>query len=124
MSGSVLTRARADMARFTTAGGFEEDITLSLPDGTNPVAIKGLTAKPHMSLDTDGQVVDSARVHVTVIEAHLVAAGYTVRNASAEVSLHKHRVAVADSTGVVRNYRVSQSFPDETLGSITLILVD
>jgi hypothetical protein len=38
------------------------------------------------------------------------------------VALQGHKVAVADSTGVVKNYVVREQYPDETIGLIVLIL--
>ena len=41
-----------------------------------------------------------------------------------EATLKNHRVSISDSTNNVKEYLVSENYPDEKLGLIVLILVD
>ena len=119
----TLASAIEDWKRFATAGGFEVDITLTTPDDVTTADIKGIAMKHHLSIDTDGREVSAKNAHITIIEADLVAANYPVRDAvNGEVKLKKHKVSYPDSTGNVKNYRISRTYPDETVGVITCIL--
>jgi len=92
---------------------------------TNETAnIKGLTAKHHIGFDSEGNMINSKTVKVTFSEQDLTTVGYPVRNANAEVDLKNHLVSVRDSTAVITQFKVSQFYPDERMGLITLILVD
>ncbi len=124
MSGSILKAAMADARKIITQGGFGEALTLATPSGDMSIPLKGLASKHHLSFDLDGNPLSSKNAHVCVSEQDLLDAGYPVRNARQEVDLHKHKVSVPDSSGVVKNYVVRENFPDETLGLITLILGD
>jgi len=68
--------------------------------------------------------VNSKNARATIDEDVLVANGYPVRNANKEIALKSHLVSFKDSSGEVKNYFVRESFPDETIGMICLILGD
>jgi len=128
--GRLAERAKSDWQRLTTVGGFEEDITFKTPDSFSgpavEVTVQGLATKHHLDVDTDGNAVSSKNVHVSVSEQVLVDAGYPIRDSEpiSEVSMINHKVGYADSTGVLKEYVILQSFPDETVGIITFILGD
>ena len=124
MVGNILKAARADAKRYTSSGGFEDDITIKTPDGSTTVNIKGSATKHHISFDTDGNQVNSKNAHIRIVEDDLVALGYPVRNASGEGNLRNHLVSVPDSTLVIRNYIITETFPNETMGVIVCILGD
>lgn len=118
-----LANAIQDWKRFATGGGFEVDITITTPDNSTSANIKGIAMKHHLSIDTDGREVSAKNAHITIIEADLVAASYPVRDAqNDEVKLKKHKVSYPDSTSNIKNYRISRTYPDETVGVITCIL--
>ena len=126
--GRITDLARADWKRLTTIGGFEENITFKTPSSfVTPVevTVQGLATKHHLSVDTDGNAVSSKNVHISVHEDVLNDVSYPVRDTTTlEVSLINHLISFPDSTGVLKNYVVLQSFPDETVGMITCILGD
>jgi hypothetical protein len=68
--------------------------------------------------------VNTKNAHIAISEKFLSDASYPYRNLSGEVSLKNHRIAVADSTGLVKNYVIREIFPDETIGLIVCILGD
>lgn len=124
MAGNILQAAKADALKYITAGGFEEEILITAPDGTLSLQINGYATKHHINFDTDGNPVNSKNVHICIGETDLAANNYPVRNAKGEVALRDHLVTFKDSSGLDRNYIVTEVLPDETLGLITCILSD
>ena len=124
MSGSILQASISDAKRIITKGGFEETITISTPSGDLSLEITGLASKHHLSFNTDGSPVSSKNAHACVSETELTALGYPVRNPNGEIDFRQHKISFIDSSGVKKHYAVRETFPDETLGLITLILGD
>ncbi len=120
----TLERAKEDIKRIIKTGGFEVDATLKHHSGTPSVNIKVTASKHHNSIDSDGLPSNTKNVHITLVESDLTDESYPVRNANGEVSLLNHLVDYADSTGNIKNYSISETFPDETLGIIVCILND
>lgn len=124
MSGDLLNKARRDLKRIVTKGGFQVDIILRTVDGLKEVALKGIASKHWLSLDSDGMPINSKNAHISILESDLVEAGYQVRNQKNEVNLLNHRVIYADSTGNERTYVIKEWMPDETVGLIVCTLGD
>lgn len=126
----LIERAKNDAKTFLEkTGGFGVAITLTRPatatEAEQTASVTGYHTKHHTSWDPEsGEVIDGKRAHIAVSEESLDDAGYTVRNADQEVSMVGHRVTVADSTDVAKQYIVRQTFPEETLGWIVMILGD
>ena len=80
--------------------------------------------KHNTGFDLDGIRVNSKKATITVSEIMLANLGYTTRNSHSEATLKGHSVTIPDSTGISKNYIVSENYPDEKLGLIVLILVD
>lgn len=121
---SILENIRKDVQSITeNDGDFAVEITLTAPNAAVAV-IKGLHSKHHFSIDTDGVAVNSKNSHISFSEATLAALVYPLRNAGGEVALKNHKVAVKDSTGISKNYFISEWFPDEMVGLIVCLLVD
>lgn len=123
MSGDLLKKARRDARRFMK-GGFSEPIGLITPDGATRADTFGLASKHFINFDTDGLPVNSKNAHICLDESDLVEKGYSARNLTGEISLINHKIEVKDSTGVIKNYVIQETFPDETLGLIVCILGD
>jgi len=120
---SILDNIRADIKTITENDeDFAVEITFTAPDLTVAV-INGLHTKHHMSINTEGQMVNSKNTHISFSEASLPLA-YPLRNAAGEVNLKRHKISVKDSTGIVKNYTVAEWFPDETVGLIVCLLND
>jgi hypothetical protein len=144
----MLSFAREDWKRFVTAGGFQVDLTFTSPvpfssqnvvtvDGYQVITIggktivtinsdksltiKGIYAQHHNSISTDGTPINAKLTRVSFAESSLTLAGYPVRS-SGEVNLRNHLIDFADSTGVLKHYKIKEWFPDETVGIITCIL--
>lgn len=124
MSGSILQKARRDARKYITRGGGEENITLTSADGLTVLETTGWNTKHWINFDTDGNSVNSKNAHISLSESLLAESNYPVRNSSGEVYLKKHRVSVSDSTGNVKEYVITEWFPNETLGIIVCILGD
>lgn len=124
MSGRLLDRIRKQSKKIVTKGGFEELITLKSADGLITLELTGLVSKHWINFDTDGNAVNSKNAHITIDEDILEAAEYPYRNGDGEVDLKKHKVSTPDSTGVVKEYVITEWLPNETLGLIVCILGD
>jgi len=113
-----LELARKDIKEITQGDDWGVDLTFTPPVGSS-VQVRGLGSKHHLSIDQEsGLPINSRNVHMSVVESVLTDAGYTVRNAADEVSIKDHRVSFKDFRGVLRNYKINQTWPDETLGLI------
>jgi hypothetical protein len=123
MSGSLFNLVKRDAKRFINTQGYQVDITLTTPDGSLTINFTGWAVKHHISFDSDGNQVNTKTVRSTIDEDVLVANGYPVRK-NGEISLLKHRLDFVDSSGVLRNYYIRETYPDENLGLIHLILGD
>lgn len=123
----LLDIAKRDIEQITSdLTGFAAVITLTDPGTSEQATVNGLHTKHHLSIDTDGNQVNTKNAHISFSEANLILANalYPIRNANAEVDLQNHRVDVKDSTGVSKQYVIRQWFPDETIGLIVCILGD
>lgn len=123
MSGKLMDAARADAQLYVTAGGFESDIKITTPDGNIILNTTGIATKHHISFDTDGTPFHGKNAHITLSEKTLSDAGYPVR-VDEEINLLKHLITVKDSSGVDKNYVITQNLPDEFLGLIVCVLGD
>ena len=124
MPSPFLDIVRRDVKMYVNKTGYQEEIEMTTPDGSMTINITGWAVKHHISFDSDGNQVNSKNARATIDEDVLVANGYPVRNANKEIALVRHLVSFKDSSGEVKNYVVRESFPDETLGMICLILGD
>lgn len=121
-------RARLDAQFITTnPNDFGIDITVTTAASINPLVtgtVRGLHTKHHMSFDTDGVMVNSKTASVAISEKALTDAGFPVRDSEQEVSMLDYLISTKDSSGILKNYIVRSSYPDENLGLIVLILGD
>jgi len=124
MTGDLIQLMRRDTKAIITSLGWGDTIQLTTKDKSLTVSLTGLASKHHLGIDQNGMPANTKTVHVTVIESDLVAWGYPVRNEKGEVKMVNHYATYVDSTGIPRNYVVTETFPDETLGAIMLILGD
>lgn len=124
MSGELLNKARRDVRRILLKGGFSDEVTLTDPSSGLVIQTKALNSKHHINFDTDGLPTNSKNAHICLDEQDLVDKNYQTRNLNQEVSLFNHLVSVKDSTNLSKNYVITETFPDETLGLIVCILGD
>lgn len=124
MSGKTLNRARRDSAKYITAGGFEENITLTTPDGNTVLNTTGWAPKHWLNFDADGGSINTKNAHITIVESKLVEAGYPVRNQAGEIHLRGHKVTAKDSSEVEKHYIITEWKPTETIGLIYCDLGD
>ncbi len=121
----MLEQAQADIKAIRTdPNGFTRRMTFTSKDGVSSAIIYGMHAKIHMAVDTDGSTINSKRAHVSIAESALTDLGYPTRNAQNECSLKDDKVSVVDSTGVLWQYKISEIFPDETVGIVVCFLKD
>lgn len=118
----LIEQAKSDIKDITSnLDEWAVSITFTAPTG-EIATVNGLHSKHHMSMDTDGNRINSKNAHISVSEELLTAKNYPVRNKKGEVKLNDHKVNVKDSTGISKNYVIREGFPDETIGLITCIL--
>ena len=121
---SLIAQARADIKQITSNLG-EFAVDIKLINTTNQIInTKGLHTKIHLGVDTDGNMVNAKKAHISFSEDNILELGFSIRNAKGEVDLRKWKADIKDSTGVVKNYSIQQWFPDETIGLIVCILED
>lgn len=119
----LLDQARIDLEQISgNTNDFGVEITIN-KDNVDYV-VTGFHTKHHTGYDTDGVRISTKIASVGFSEKKLTDLGCTVRNAKDEVLLNKSLVNVKDSTGDVKSYICRESYPDEALGFIILILGD
>ena len=122
---SLIDVAKKDWQRYTSnENEFGVSITIETPTNSNQATIVGLASKHHIGIDNEGNLVNSKNAHISFSEQLLTDESYPVRNVSGEVDLEHHKVTVKDSTGLDKEYLISEYFQDETVGFIVCILVD
>jgi len=121
----MLEQAQADIKRIRTdPNGFTRPMNFISKDGISLATIRGMHAKIHMAIDTEGQNVNSKKATVSISESSLTDLGYPTRNANGECSLKDDKVDVVDSTGILCHYIIREIFPDETIGLVVCVLGD
>ncbi len=121
--GRFLDLARKDAERITTNGGFEVD--LNLTSKTPPVVeitVKGMATRHSIGYDSDGNLVKTSNVHVSISERVFQEISYPYLNAEGDPDLRGHLINYIDSSGSLKYYKVETTLPDETIGLIVLIL--
>lgn len=126
---NLTDRAIADLAQITgNTNDFGVEFTLINTDEVEAEMV-GFHTKHHLSIDDVGNTVNSKKASIAFSESNLPE-GFSVRISDessdfyGEVNMKDWLVNVKDSTGVEKNYKVQQWFPDEKLGMIVLILAD
>lgn len=121
---SLIEQAKKDIEQITSnSNDFGVSIILTSPSNQT-ITITGLHTKIHLGVDTDGNVIQSKKAHISFSEQFLIDGNYTTRNTQQEVNLINHKVEVVDSTGISKKYIIQSAFPDETIGLICCILND
>jgi len=77
---SLIQRAKADIERITSnQNEFGVEMVLTAPT-SETITVTGLHTKINLGVDTDGQMVNSKKAHISVSEKFLTDAGYQVRD--------------------------------------------
>ncbi len=118
---NLFERQIRDLAIITSNAKEFQTITLQASTG-EVIEVVGLHSKHHTGFNIDGERISTKTASVSISEEKLL--GYPVRNSKGEVSMKNHLVTVKDSTNIDKRYKVSEFYPDERLGFITLILTD
>ena len=120
----LIEQAKKDIEQITSnKSEFAVDITFTAPTG-DIVTIAGLHKKHHFGFDPmTGAAVNSKTASISFSEKFLTDLDYPIRNSKNEVILAGHIIDVKDSTGELKRYKVSQWFPDETIGLISANLM-
>ena len=122
----IIDTANRLIAQITgNQDGFGIAMVLTAPNG-QVANITGLHTKIHLSVDTEGNAINTKQGRVSFSESNLLAASpnYPIRNATGEVDLENHLIDVADSTGGIKHYTAQSWMPDETIGLIVAYLSD
>lgn len=89
------------------------------------VDVEGMFTNHHLGIDPDTRtLVNSKNIQCTVHEANLIDAGFMTRNASGFIKLLDCFVKATRSDGVLKEYKVTETYPDETLGIIVCTLAE
>lgn len=118
-------QAKQDIEGITSnkESGFGIDMIFTAPT-SETATITGISSVIHLGVDTDGNMVNAKKAHISFSEKFLIDAGYPVRNAQNQVDLVGHIIQVKDSAQILRKYQMQNIFPNETVGLITCTLED
>lgn len=118
----LIDNIRKDITRITTdLNGWGAPIQFVSPTG-QIANVVGQHTEIWFELDTEGNLVNTKQANVAVTNESLIAAGYTFRDSNGEVSFRKHKINVANVSGVTLNYIAKTWHPDETTGLILIFL--
>lgn len=97
----------------------------SLPDQGQTATCNAINNQHWLSVQ-NGLIVNAKNASIAFSEGALLDANpnYPIRDAGKKVSMNGHLCDLKNSTGEIQNYIVLQSWPDETVGLIILILGD
>lgn len=125
-AGKLLQSARKDLKKILTGGsGFEDDVFITDTTSGQNFSIKGIHPKHSISFDSDGNPINSKSATVNIMESDLLLNGVKTRNDNTgNVDLYHLLIDIADASGVVKNYKVNETFPSETFGCIIIVLGD
>jgi len=118
----LLALAKRDMERFSR-GEFSVACTVKSPTGIT-VQSRAWGSSHFLSVDASGMPINAKNVHITIGEISLTEQGYKTRNGKGEVDLIGHQISFKNSAGLMRDYIINETYPDETLGMIVCILGD
>ncbi len=120
----LIDQARADIKDITSnSNDFGVSGEFIAPSGDVAVC-NCIHTKHYMAFTAEGEMINSKKASIAVAESSLTDLNYPTRNTTGEVHFEFHKVNIADSTGIVKNYIASEWFPDENVGLIVLILGD
>lgn len=118
----LIEQIRKDIIQYTNnSTDFAVNLVFVSPENVE-LETTGYHTRHHLSIDTDGNLINSRKAHISIAEKNFIDAGYSIRNAKNDVTFTGHFVKVINSTSVEVKYIVNQAFPNETIGLITLIL--
>lgn len=121
---NIQDRAKAAIKRITgNIDGAGVAITLIKPNGGLSFDIVGTSTKHHLSVDQEtGELTNSMTASISFSEENSIAAGLDIRNSKGEVDLKGYHAKLADSTDVIKEYIITEWFPDEKLALIVCML--
>ena len=117
--GKVLDMARRNTNLILTSFGFENDIILV--KNTITYNIKGVTPVRHLVLETENQTINTKLASVIISEQELQRVGFQYR-IDDEVYMKGTLISFIDTSGVSKTYGVKETFPNESLGYMTINL--
>lgn len=121
---SLIDQIKQDIKDITSnSNDFGAQLVFVAPT-LETATIFGLHSKHTMSQDTEGNRINSKNAHISFSEELLTELNYPTRNAAGEFTLIGHKVTVMDSTGLSPTYKISENYPDETIGLMVCILKD
>ena len=120
----LIEQVQQDIRAITTdTEGWGVAIRMIAPD-TTTLDTTGLHTKHHLTFDSDSNMVNYKKAHISISEDEFIDASYPYRDANNEVSMEGHRCIVKDSTRQDVEYVIREWYPDETIGLIVMILGD
>ena len=120
---SLLDHIKSDIRQIVGNGNeFSVSILFENKQQTLTARVNGLHTKHHLPKDTEGAFVNTLNIHITIIEKDLTDLGYVVRDSENKVNLKGHYASITDINSNDIKYIVREVYPDELLGSITLML--
>lgn len=119
---SLLEQARKDWNQFTSTGGFEVTFSFVARTGEE-IDVLGVFADTTLTEEFDtGAFANMRTVFCSVSFAQFDGSDYPLRNDKGQISLFDHKVSFTNASGTEYRYRVSQAFPDNTVGVISFQL--
>lgn len=116
----LIEQIRLDVKSITASlSDFGVEMLLTAPGGAT-CYITGYHSKHHLGVNEEGKAVNTKNAHISFSESNLT--NFSIRNDAGEVSLRDYKVRVKDSTGLDKNYKIDEWFPDETVGLIVCTL--
>lgn len=120
--GTITDRVIRDVSHIVTRGGADVEVTLTPPGGSS-FTVRGIPVRINRMVEEhEGSYVNTPFSHITVIEKDLINAGFSPR-INKLATLKNWQVSWTDAVQTW-TYTVSETLPDDTFGTISLVLKD
>jgi len=123
---SLTERAKMDMQSITSNLN-DWGVAATFTDLAGEIAdVTVIHTRHNTAYDPEGVTVNvpSASIAVSDVKVLTANSSYSYLNSSGEITYLGHSVLVKNAAGVIKNYVVSENYPDEKLGMTILILQD
>ncbi len=121
---SLTDRAQKDNQIITSK---DWGVPATLTDLAGEVAeVSVIHTKHNTAYDPEGVTMNVRTASVAVSNVKVLEANenYSFKDTDGEITYMNHSISLPDSSGIVKNYIISENYPDEKLGMTVLILGD
>jgi hypothetical protein len=120
---SLLDAIKSDAKRILSNSNEFAQLMMFTAASGETAQVKGIHTKHHLGFDIErAQETNTLKAHVVVSEQDLLALEFPVRDDNGYVRMKGDKVTAADANGTDWTYVITEVFPNDKLGTISMIL--